>query len=261
MRTLVNIKAGGRTRTSGVIHSILLLLILLLAVSYIQFIPLPVLAGILITVGMDLINFKELKHFVYAPRTDTVIMLIVLGLTVFVDIFQAIIIGVAMASILFMKKMSDLAGDKLNVTAYNACFVHEKAWEDELDIAQEIQQKVFIKHFNGLIVSGFVNELMIMTQSLPEVEIVIIRMDKVTYIDQLAVHAIKEAVTALQEKNILLLITGMQGQPTDKLKQVRMIPYLIAEENLYSDFQSALKALNTHDMSGLYPMELVISTS
>jgi len=114
MRTVVNIKSGGITRLSGVIHSILLLLILVFADSYIQLIPIPVLVGILITVGMNLINLKELKHFVHAPRTDAVIMLIVLALTVSIDIFQSITIGVVMASILIYEKMSDKSeqGDK-----------------------------------------------------------------------------------------------------------------------------------------------------
>ena len=185
-------------------------------------------------------------------------MLIVLVLTVFVDIFQAIIIGVVMASILFMKKMSEMADDKSGITAFSEGFIREKAWEDERDLAQKIQQKVFIKHFDGPIISGFASELLTMTQSLPEVEIVIMRMEKVSYIDQLGVYAIKEAVTALQENNILLLITGMQIQPTDKLKQVRMIPYLIPEKNFYLDFQSTINALSTDNDPYHYPTDLVI---
>ena len=258
MRTIVNIKAGGRTRLSGVIHSILLLLILLLAGPYVQLIPLPVLAGILITVGMELINYKELKHIIHLPRTDAVIMLIVLVLTIFVDIFQAITIGVVMATILFMKKMSEMANDNPGITIFSKSYIRQKSWQDESDITQEMQQKIYIKHFEGPIASGFASELIMMAQSLPEVEIVIMRMEKVAYIDQLGVYAIKEAVTALQENNILLLITGMQIQPTDKLKQVRMIPYLIPEKNLHPDFQSVIKALSTDNVPHRYSANLAI---
>jgi len=183
---------------------------------------------------------------------------LVLGLTVFVDIFQAIIIGVVMASILFMKKMSDLANGRVVTTAYTECLTREQAWEDEIDLAQEIQQKVFIKHFDGPIVSGVASELIMMLQSLSEVEIVIMRMNRVNYIDQSGVYAIKEAVTALQENNVLLLITGLQVQPTDRLKQVRMIPYLIPEKNLYPDFRFAIKALNSGNDPHYYPTDLII---
>ena len=63
------------------------------------------------------------------------------------------------------------------------------------------------------------------------------------------------------DNNILLMITGMQTQPTDRLKQLRMIPYLLAEENLYPDFQSAIKALSTDDIPELYPPSLAIGVS
>jgi SulP family sulfate permease len=84
-----------------------------------------------------------------------------------------------------------------------------------------------------------------MTQALPDIEIVIMRMKKVSYIDQTGIFAIQEAVTALQDKNILVLITGIQHQPLDMLTKVHMIPCLIAEENLYTDFQSAINTLVT----------------
>ena len=257
MRTVVNIKAGGKTRISGVVHSTMLLLILLLAGSAIQFIPVPVLAGILITVGMDLINYKALKQIIHIPRIEAVIMLLVLALTVFVDIFQAIIIGVVMAAILFMKKLSDFA-DKSIVTTYSKGLIHEAAWEDEIGLAQKIQEKVFIKHFNGAIVPGFASEFIRMSQSLPKVEMVILRLERVSYINQSGTFALKEAVTTLQEHNILLLITGMQVQPMDRLKQLRMIPYQIAEENLYPDFQSAIKALSCDNISYHYPKYIAI---
>lgn len=112
MRTVVNINSGGKTRLSGVIHSLSLLLVLVGASTYAQLIPLPVLAGILITVGIGIIDYKGIKHVLHVPKTDAVIMLLVLGLTVFVDLLQAVGVGMAMASILFMKKMSDIAEDK-----------------------------------------------------------------------------------------------------------------------------------------------------
>ncbi|MDQ7068312.1 MAG: SulP family inorganic anion transporter [Sulfurimonas sp.] len=78
MRTVVNIKAGGRTKLSGIIHSIVLVIILFGAGAYAKLIPLPVLAGILITVGIGIIDYKGLKHLREVPRADAAIMIIVL---------------------------------------------------------------------------------------------------------------------------------------------------------------------------------------
>ena len=250
MRTVVNINAGGRTRISGVIHSISLLIVLLGASTYARLIPLPVLAGILVTVGIGIIDYKGIKHVFHIPKADAVIMLVVLTMTVFVDLLQAVAIGMVMASILFMKKMSDIAEDKSVVGSIEA-FAREKAWEDETSLSEEIQKKVFIKHFDGPIFFGFANKFLTMTQSLPEVDVVIMRMKRVPYIDQSGIYAIEDAVMALQEKNVLILLTGLQDQPRDMLLKVSLIPNLIPEENLYDDFHSAIKALRTGNISFL----------
>ena len=84
-----------------------------------------------------------------------------------------------------------------------------------------------------------------MTRELPEVDVVIMRMKRVPYIDQTGLYAIEDAVLALQEKNVLVLMTAIQDQPKDMLERVSLIPNLISEENLYSDFQSAIKALES----------------
>jgi len=70
-------------------------------------------------------------------------------------------------------------------------------------------------------------------------------MEKVSYIDLLGVYAIKEAVSVLQDNNITLLVTGLQQQPRDMLKKVRMIPHILPENTLHLDFQSAIKSLST----------------
>ncbi|MGR9074083.1 MAG: SulP family inorganic anion transporter [Gammaproteobacteria bacterium] len=248
MRTVVNINSGGRTRISGVIHSITLLIVLLGAGAYARQIPLPVLAGILITVGVGIIDYKGFKHILHVPRTDAVIMMVVLGLTVFVDLLQAVGVGMVMASILFMKKMSDITEDKSAVGSVDK-FAREEAWEDELNLSDEIRKKIFIKHFDGPIFFGFANKFLAMTRALPEVDVVIMRMKRVPYIDQSGLYAIEDAVLALQEKNVLVLMSTLQDQPRDMLEKVGLIPNLIPAENLFPNFQSAIKALEENRLS------------
>ena len=251
MCTRVNIKAGGSTRLAGVIHSIALLILLLVAGRYVYLIPLSVVAGVLFTVGIELINYKQIKHIMRIPKTEAVILLLVLGLTVFADIFQAAILGVVMASFLFMKKIGEMAEGK-SVAGTIDKFTREKAWADEIKLAQEIQDKIYIKHFNSPIFKGFTDEFLALTQSSHEIEIVILRMEKVTYMDLVGVYAVKDAVTTLRENNIKLLITGLQHQPRDMLKKVRMIPHIIPEDTLYPDFQSAVKTLGNDHAPGYH---------
>jgi len=244
MHTIFNIKAGGRTHLSGLINSVTLLILMLGAGSYVHFIPLPIVAGILISVGIELINFQQIRNILRIPKTEATIMLIVLGLTVFDDIFQAVTLGVVMATFLLMKKMADMTENKALSGTIDE-FTREKAWADEAYLTQEIQQKIYIKHINSPVFQRFSPEFLALPNRHHEIEIVILRMEKVSYIDLLGVYAIKEAVSVLQDNNITLLVTGLQQQPRDMLKKVRMIPHILPENTLHLDFQSAIKSLST----------------
>ncbi|TXK96291.1 sodium-independent anion transporter [Methylococcaceae bacterium CS1] len=244
MRTVVNINSGGKTKVSGVIHGLALLFVLIGAGTYAKLIPLPVLAGILITVGIGIIDYKGLKHILHVPKSDAAVMLIVLTMTVFVDLLQAVAVGMVLASVLFMKKMSDIVEDKSSIGSVDE-FAREVAWMDENELNEDILQKVYIKHFDGPIFFGFAAKFQEMTRALPDVDVVIMRMKKVPYIDQSGIYAIEDAVMALQEKKVLVLITGIQKQPEDMLRRVGLVPDMIADQHLYKDFSSCVNALES----------------
>lgn len=244
MRTVVNINSGGRTKISGVIHGLALLFVLIGAGAYAKLIPLPVLAGILITVGIGIIDYKGLKHIASVPKADAVIMLIVLSMTVFVDLLQAVAVGMVLASVLFMKKMSDIVEDKSYINSIDG-FVRETAWLDESDLSQDILHKVYIKHFDGPIFFGFASKFQEMTRALPDIDVVIMRMKKVPYIDQSGMYAIEDAVMALQNKKVLVLLTGLQKQPEDMLRRISLVPEVIADQHIYSNFKDCIMALES----------------
>ena len=244
MRTVVNINAGGTGKLAGVIHSIVLMIVLLGAGEYARLIPLPVLAGILITVGIGIIDYKGIKHIARVPRADAVVMLIVLTLTVFVDLLQAVGIGLVLASILFMKQMGDTAESKaVSSTLDDFHDIHLE--DDEKGISEDIKKQIYIQHFDGPIFFGFTSHFKTMMQELPEVSVVIFRMPNVPSIDQSGMYAIEDAILELQKKEITVIITGIQKQPKDMLKNINLIPGLVKEENLFSNFNDAIKELES----------------
>ena len=115
MRTVVNIRAGGRTPISGVLHSLILLSLVLGLGSLAEYIPLAVLAGILIKVGTDIIDWHYLKQLHHAPRAGVFLMVTVFCLTVFVDLVTAVAVGMVFASFIFMKRMTDLQIQSMHV--------------------------------------------------------------------------------------------------------------------------------------------------
>ena len=242
MRTVVNINSGGKTRLSGVIHGLALLIVLLGAGTYARLIPLPVLAGILITVGIGIIDYKGIKHIPHVPKADSIVMLVVLTMTVFVDLLQAVAVGMVMASILFMKKMSDVVEQKSSVGSVDT-FAREEAWSDEQNISEKVRQQVYIKHFDGPIFFGFASKLQEMVNALPKLTVVIMRMPRVPYIDQSGIYAIEDAVIALKARGIIVLMTGIQEQPKAMLENIGLISGLIPTEHLFENFPQCIAAL------------------
>ncbi len=253
MRTVVNINAGGKTKLSGMIHSLTLVIILLGVSQYAMLIPLPVLAGILITVGIGIIDYKGIKHLMHVPRADAVVMIIVLILTVFVDLLQAVAVGLVMAALLFMKQMGDIAESKA-ISATLDDFNNNFLRPDEKAISEALKGQIYIQHFDGPIFFGFTSHFRKMMQVLPDVSVVIFRMPNVPSIDQSGMYAIEDAILQLQEKNITVIITGLQEQPLDMLKRIKLIPNLIPYDYLFKDFPTAIKTLEDKKLASHVPI-------
>ena len=239
MRTLVNVNAGGQTPLSGVIHGILLLATLLGLGNYAQEIPIPVLAGILITVGVGIIDYKGFRHIKSVPRTDAVVMLIVLGMTMFVDLIQAVAVGLILSSILFMKQMSDQLGSEVKILPIKE---NCRQWWKE-NIPDSIADKIYVKHFPGPIFFGFAPALQAMAESLPDIRVVIFRMMNVPNIDQTGLYALEEVVLSLEKRNIAVVITGLQKQPYRMLQRINMVPGLIPENYIFDEIEDCIQWL------------------
>ena len=239
MRTLVNVNAGGQTPLSGVIHGVLLLAILLGLGNYAQVIPIPVLAGILITVGVGIIDYKGFRHIKSVPRTDAVVMLIVLGMTMFVDLIQAVAVGLILSSILFMKQMSDQLGSEVKILPIKE---NCRQWWKE-NIPDSIADKIYVKHFPGPIFFGFAPALLAMAESLPDIRVVIFRMMNVPNIDQTGLYALEEVVLSLEKRNIAVVITGLQKQPYRMLQRINMVPGLIPENYIFDEIEDCIQWL------------------
>ena len=235
MRTVINIRSGGRTKLSGIIHGLLLLAVLLGLGRYAAYIPKAVLAGILITVGIGIIDYKGLRNLRHVPRADAGIMLLVLVTTVAVDLLQAVAIGLVLACVMFMKRMSDLADTQLEKALQG-----ETSLPDEAGLfTQEESEHIFIKHLSGPFFFGFASKFRQVIGQLPEVCVVILRMEDVPFIDQSGMNALEDAVLELESRGVQVVITGLQEQPHARLRAVDIIPDLIEETHLFPTIQAA----------------------
>lgn len=245
IRTVVNINSGGKTRLSGMIAGVLLLIVLLSLGPLASQIPAAVLAGILITVGFGVMDLKGLKHVKQLPVAEVVVMLLVLALTVFIGLIQAVLVGLVLASVLFMKTIADVV-DHRTKSAPIKEFSRELPWADEKDLTDRIGNKVYIKHLDGPLFFGFASRFQEMVKSMPEVEVVVIRMDKVPYIDQSGLYALEDAVMDLQAQNIKVVFTDVHGQPKEILHRFNVIPSLVGTDFCFENFEAASNWLEKH---------------
>ncbi len=241
--TVVNINAGGRTRISGAIHGLVLLAVLLGLGSLAAFIPLSVLAGLLIPIGFKIIDVKGLKHLFRVPKADAVVLVLVLLITTFGSLIQAVGIGVALACILFMKKASDL-GEKGISTEMIENLKDEKPWQDELPFYEAYKDKILIKHLTGPLFFGFTAHLKNQVADMDKhIKALIIRMDRVPLIDQSGLYALEDIIFDLEQRDVQVYLVNLQEQPMDKLRSIDIIPDLISEEHIFENIAQTFEYL------------------
>ena len=236
MRTVVNVKSGGKTKLSGVIHALLLLLIALGLSRYVAYIPLAALAGILITVGISIIETKSLRNISRIPRTDALILITVLALTIFVDLLQAVGIGMLAASLIFMRKASEMVEQNTSLTKVDK-YDREIAWEDEANLALN-RDHVYIKRFDGPIFFGVASKILERVNKIPtDAKVIIFRMKKVPYIDQSGLYALEEVIKEMQKMGIVVVLTMIQPQPLSLLRKTNFIPDILPEKYLFNSIE------------------------
>ena len=243
--TVININAGGRTRISGAVHGLFLLTILLGLGSLAAHIPLCVLAGLLLPIGAKIIDFKGLKHLTKVPKADASVLVIVLLITTFGSLINAVGIGVALAALLFMKKSADLGERKMDVNTISE-LEDVNPWQDELPFYEKYKDQVVIKHLYGPLFFGFTSYLKDEFGRLPhDIKALIIRMDRVPTIDQSGLYALEETIFDLRERNVEVLLVGLQEQPKDMLEKIDIIPDLVPEHDLFATVDDAFGYLKT----------------
>lgn len=237
IRTVVNINAGGKTKISGMIAGILLLVILLALGPIASQIPAAVLAGILITVGIGVMDYKGLKAIPYMPRPEVAIMLIVLVLSSVWNLVYAVGIGLVIASLMFMKKIGDLTAQRSDVKP-----LKEEAWEDEIDFPVNLKEEVFIKHIKGPLFFGSTSDFQQLAQQIPNTaSTVVIRMGRVPYMDQSGLYAMEDILVDLSKAGKKILLVRPMEQPRYMMEKIDIIPDLVPEALIFDDFVECLK--------------------
>ncbi len=237
IRTVVNINSGGKTRLSGMVAGILLLIILLALGPIASQIPAAVLAGILITVGIGVMDYKGLKAIPYMPRPEVIIMIVVMVLSSVWNLVYAVGIGLVIASLMFMKKIGDLTAERSDVKSLKK----EKGWSDEIDFPEKLKEQVFIKHIKGPLFFGSTSDFQQLMKQIPDTaSIIVIRMGRMPYIDQSGLYVLEDALIELVKEGKKVLLVNIIEQPKYLLERIDIIPDLVPREQIFNSFNECL---------------------
>ena len=205
-RTAANVKNGGRTPIAGMVHAVTLLLILVVLMPYAALIPMPTIAAILFMVAY---NMCEWRKFVYlcktAPKSDIIVLVTTFVLTVVFDLVVAIEVGILMAAILFMKRMSDVT----EVEGWK--YIDDEDDPDSLSL-RKVPENTRVYEISGPMFFAAADK--ILNISLDDKDnCLILRMRSVSAIDATAMHSLEELQQKCEKKNITLILSHVNEQP------------------------------------------------
>ena len=236
-RTAANVKNGGRTPISGMVHSVTLLLILVVCMPYASLIPMPTIAAILFMVAYHMSEWKGFVELIKkSPKSDIMVLLVTFLLTVLFDLVVAIEIGLLMAAILFVKRMSDVTD--------------VQRWREDLpegqdDEGNDTELKPIPKHtvvyeINGPMFFAAADKFLKISIADPQIHTVILRMRSVTAMDINALNALQKVLKSCQKKNVTLILSHVQEQPY-RMMQKAAFDKEVGLENFCANIDKALE--------------------
>lgn len=231
-RTAANIKNGGRTPIAGMVHSLTLLLILVVLMPYAALIPMPAIAAILFMVAY---NMSEWRHFVSlcktAPKSDIIVLILTFVLTVVFDLVVAIEIGMLMAAMLFLKRMSEVT----EVEGWK--YVDDDDDPDSLSLRQ-VPAHTLVYEISGPMFFGAADKILQISLT-EDTTCLVLRMRSVNAIDATAMHALEQLKEKCDKKNINLILSHINEQPM-KIMEKSGFDEKIGKENFCAHIDDAL---------------------
>jgi len=217
MRTVINIRSGGTTNRSGMIHALVLLLVVLGFSQAVVHIPHAVLAGILIKVGIDIIDWRYLKRVTRAPKAGVIIMLVTLVLTVIIDLVTAVAVGMVMASLLYVKRMAVV--QQQNMQLVRQPDELKNLDTEETAILERAEGRIVLFHVEGPMSFGSAKDMARVLRSSSGRDILVFNLTDVTFIDSSASITLEEVMVDIQKQEDTVILCGMRENVKDVLSR------------------------------------------
>jgi len=245
-RTATNVKCGGRTPVAGIVHAVVLLLIILAAAPWAKFIPLATLSAVLVNVALNMGEWHNFARLPKWPRSDALVFLTAFGLTVVIDLTVAVEIGMVLAAVLFIKRVSETS----QITAVDEA--SETEGSQHSLVGKQIPERVMIYRMFGAFFFGAVDKLeSALRREKAEPDVLILRMRKVMAMDATGLNALEDLYERLHAKGKHLVLSAPHTQPMFVMENAGFLER-IGRENVTPDVDAALA--RAREILGLPPV-------
>lgn len=235
-RTAANAKNGGRTPIAGMVHAVVLLLVLLFLMPLAGLIPMPTIAAILFMVAYNMSEYKKfIKTLKTAPKSDVVVMIITFGLTVIFDLVIAIEVGMILAAMLFMKRMSE------ETTVKGWEYVDSENDADSIDL-KAVPKNVRVYEISGPLFFGAADKILDITFK-EYTSCLVLRMRAVSAIDATAMNSLEQLYSKCKSKGIVLVLSHVNEQPLHAMQKSGFYDK-VGAENFCAHIDDALVRAN-----------------
>ena len=253
MRTVINVRAGGITALSGIVHALVLFMIVLGAGSLTENIPHTVLAGILLKVGIDIIDWSFIKKAHHISLRGTALMYGVLILTVFVDLITAVAIGVFIANLFTIKKLTDLQVS--GVSAISEPDDNSKMSNQEKILLTQAQGRILLFCLGGPMSFGAAKTISQRLSIVAKYEVLILDFSDVPHLGVTASLAIENMINEANSKQRQIFLVGAQGNVKQRLINLKVLDKVPPENNVSDRLQAlkeSLQILNIYHEESFY---------
>jgi SulP family sulfate permease len=230
-RTAVNVRSGGRTRASAVVHALLLLLVVGVAGPVVSRIPLSALAGVLVVTAVRMVQVRTVRAVLGSSRSAALVFVVTAVVTVAVDLVYAVGIGIAVAAVTALRTLARSAG------------VHR---EEIAGPARPGDERIAVIRVDGALFFAVAERVLERVGAIEGVSVVVLRLSQVQLLDSTGAQVLAELVAGLERRGVTVLVKGIQDRHLTLARRVGVIDALRDERHLFDDLDAAVGHARSH---------------
>lgn len=244
-RTAVNVRAGASSRLATVVHSLLLLLVILVAARWVGQIPLAALAAVLIATAFQMVRVSSVHALLRATRGDAAVLVITAGATVFLDLVTAVLIGLIIAGFFALRQTAATARlDEMPLEA------HEPDDTGDADHSREerrlLDEHIVAYRIDGPLFFAAAHDFLLQFAEIGDVRVVILRMSRITTLDATGASVLADTITQLEGRNITVLLSGVRPEHAQTLRRLGAYDRLAHERHAFETTPEAIAHARSH---------------